>query len=97
MDRFSYTFMFVPRSGEQGAFVFYITKTTWRGNDCIKSETMAERTVRGIPEIADPGQYLANSMHMADLAYQLTTDEYAKSKRTLNGEINARPSSASGN
>jgi len=97
VERYSYSFMFVPSPGMPGRFTFYATRTIWDGEECLKAETLIERQVNDIAEISHPEQWLGNAIHMADRAYQEVTDSYAKSESLRTGEINGRPSSASTN
>lgn len=95
MYRYSYSISFVPLAQQQGGYMFYLTRNRWDGNRCIDSKTIVERRVTQVAEIQHDEQFLANSIQMADLAYQLIAEEYAKRNRPSNGEINGRPGDTS--
>lgn len=95
MERYSYTFSFIPRPNMAGAFMFYFTVNRWVDERCVSSHTVAEVPVKSIPESPDFSQTFANGMHMSDLAYQLVSQTFAERNRPSSGEVNARPASPS--
>lgn len=95
MVRFSYTFSFIPLERQPGSYMFYMNCNRWVKERCVSSVTIFEKQVTGIPEVTDPAHILGNGQGMADLAYQLVSEEYAKRNRSGDREINARPGSAS--
>lgn len=95
MVRYSYSFSFIPLERNPGAFMFYMTCNRWVNERCVSSQTIFEQKISGVAEVTDPAHILGNGQAMADLAYQLVSDHYAKRNRPSEGEVNARPGSAS--
>lgn len=91
MERYSYSFLFVPHAGENGGFMFYFTRNRWIDDSCVDSVTLVQKHVHNIPEVTRASEVLANGINMADLAYQLIAQVYAESKRPTNREVNVRP------
>lgn len=71
MDRYSYSFSFIPRQGEVGSYMFYVNTSLWQNDRCINSETVLEVPLSGIQETSDPTKRGAFSVGMIDLAYTM--------------------------
>lgn len=75
--------------------MFYFSANRWVDERCVDSVTVFQREVRGVGEVTDPALILGEGQAMADLAYQLVSEQYAKRNRPSDGEVNARPGNTS--
>ena len=97
MDRYSYSFSFVPRENTPGGYMFYMTANRWVGKNCVASETIFSRELKSVTEVHDPSMILPQGIEMADIAYQVVSEEWSKVNNARVQEVNTRPASASTN
>lgn len=97
MVRYSYSFSFTPLERTPGGYMFYFTANRWVDERCVDAITIFQREVRGVHEATDPSYVLREGQGMADLAYQLVSEHYAKRNRLSDEEVNARPYNTSTN
>lgn len=95
MDRFSYSFSFIPRVNLAGTFMFYLTVNEWAGSKCLSSKTILELQVTGVEETKEFPKTPAFAVGMVDLAYTIIAKHLGEMTAVANSSPNAHVYGAS--